>query len=35
MKHIIGKIIDFEVKGNAVRFYLCDKTDEWGWTNKN
>ena len=35
MKYIIGKIIDFEVKGNVVRFYLGNKTDEWGWTNKN
>jgi hypothetical protein len=35
MKYIIGKIIDFKVKGNAVRFYLGNKTDEWGWTNKN
>ncbi len=34
MKHIIGKIIDFEVKGNVVRFYLGNKTDEWGWINK-
>lgn len=35
MENIIGKIIDFEVKGNVVRFYLGNKTDEWGWTNKN
>ena len=36
MKHIIGKIIDFEVKGNnVVRFYLGNKTDEWGWTKKS
>lgn len=29
MKYIIGKIIDFEVKGNAVRFYLGNKTYEF------
>jgi hypothetical protein len=27
------KIIDFEKKGNVVRFYLGEKTEEWGWTN--
>lgn len=29
------KIIDFERKGNMVRFYLGEKTSEWGWTNKD
>ena len=28
-------IIDFEKKGNVVRFYLGEKTPEWGWTNPN
>lgn len=27
------KVIDFEKKGNVIRFYLGEKTDEWGWTN--
>lgn len=27
------KIIDFEKKGNVVRFYLGEKTADWGWTN--
>jgi hypothetical protein len=27
------KIIDFEKKGNVVRFYLGEKTVDWGWTN--
>lgn len=27
------KIIDFERKGNVVRFYLGEKTKDWGWTN--
>ena len=27
------KIIDFEKKGNIVRFYLGEKTEDWGWTN--
>lgn len=27
------KIIDFKRKGNVVRFYLGEKTPEWGWTN--
>ena len=27
------KIIDFEKKGNVVRFYLGEKTEDWGWTN--
>ncbi len=26
------KIIDFERKGNIVRFYLGEKTKDWGWT---
>ena len=26
------KIIDFEKKGNVVRFYLGEKTEDWGWT---
>ena len=26
-------IIDFERKGNVIRFYLGEKTEEWGWTN--
>lgn len=26
------KIIDYAVKGNVVRFYLGEKTPEWGWT---
>lgn len=29
------KIIDFERKGNVIRFYLGEKTEEWGWTNPN
>lgn len=27
------KIIDFERKGNLVRFYLGEQTENWGWTN--
>ena len=27
------KIIDFDKKGNIVRFYLGEWTDEYGWTN--
>jgi len=27
------KIIDFDRKGNVVRFYLGEKTEDWGWTN--
>lgn len=27
------KIIDFEKRGNVVRFYLGEKTEVWGWTN--
>ena len=26
------KIIDVEVKGNSLRFYLGEKTEKWGWT---
>ena len=29
------KIIDFSKKGNVVRFYLGEKTEGWGWTNKD
>ena len=29
------KIIDTARKGNVVRFYLGEKTDDWGWTNKD
>ena len=29
------KIIDFERKGNVIRFYLGEYTEEWGWTNPN
>lgn len=29
------KIIDFERKGNVVRFYLGEKTTDWGWTNSD
>ena len=28
-------IIDFEKRGNVVRFYLGEKTEEWGWVNPN
>lgn len=28
------KIIDFDRKGNVIRFYLGEKTTDWGWTNK-
>lgn len=27
------KIIDFDKKGNVVRFFLGEKTKDWGWTN--
>ena len=27
------QIIDFEKKGNVVRFYLGEQTTDWGWTN--
>lgn len=29
------QIIDFERKGNVVRFYLGEKTDSWGWTRED
>jgi hypothetical protein len=29
------KIIDFERKGNVVRFYLGEKTEDWGWTRSD
>lgn len=29
------QIIDFEKKGNVVRFYLGEKTPDWGWTIPN
>ena len=29
------QIIDFERKGNVIRFYLGEKTEDWGWTNKD
>lgn len=29
------KIIDVSLKGNVVRFYLGEKTDDWGRTNKD
>lgn len=29
------KIVDIERKGNVVRFYLGQKTANWGWTNPN
>ncbi len=35
MKRVIGRIIDFEIRGNTVRFFLGFKTDDWGWTNKD
>lgn len=35
MEKFVGDIIDFEIKGNAVKFYLGTKDNEWGWTNKN
>lgn len=28
-------IIDFKRKGNLVRFYLGEKIEQWGWTNKD
>lgn len=27
------QLIDIARKGNAVRFFLGEKTDDWGWTN--
>lgn len=29
------EIIDFERKGNVVRFYLGEKTKDWGYTDPN
>ncbi len=29
------KIIDFKKKGNVVRFYLGEKTEDWGWTRSD
>jgi hypothetical protein len=29
------KIIDFDKKGNVVRFFLGEKTKDWGWVNPN
>lgn len=29
------KIIDFKRKGNVVRFYLGEKTEDWGWTRSD
>lgn len=29
------EIIDFERKGNVVRFYLGEKTKDWGWTRSD
>lgn len=29
------KIIDFERKGNVVRFYLGEYTEDWGWTRSD
>lgn len=29
------KIIDYSRKGNVIRFYLGEKTKDWGWTNKD
>lgn len=29
------QIIDFEKKGNIVRFYLGEKTADWGWTRSD
>lgn len=29
------KIIDFDRKGNLVRFFLGEKTPDWGWTNEH
>lgn len=29
------KIIDFDRKGNTVRFYLGEHTNDWGWVNKD
>ena len=32
---MIGKIIDFEIKGSRVRFFIGLKDSTWGWTNKD
>lgn len=29
------EIIDFSKKGNVIRFYLGEKTEDWGWVNKD
>ena len=29
------QIIDFKRKGNVVRFYLGEKTPDWGWTRSD
>ena len=29
------KVIDFERKGNVVRFYLGEKIEDWGWTRSD
>ena len=29
------KIIDWELKGNTVKFYLGKETEDWGWVNPN
>lgn len=29
------RIIDYERKGNVIRFYLGEYTKDWGWTNKD
>ena len=29
------QIIDFKRKGNVVRFYLGEKTPDWGWTKSD
>jgi hypothetical protein len=29
------QVVDFERKGNVIRFYLGEKTEDWGWTNKD
>lgn len=34
-KHFIGSIIDFEIKGSRVRFFLGLKDPKWGWINKD
>ena len=34
MGNFFGRIIDFEIRGNIVRYYLGIKDEKWGWTNK-